>query len=162
MQIGTIVMYNGQLCRIKEAVERTFFAGQSPKLYYTLSPVDREEDALYLPADQAEEKCRPLLTKGEIELMRSQTEGKALPWIEDRIVRSREYMNILREGDPEQLVMLIRCLLQRKTELAMKKKKLTATDEKILASAEKRIDEEFSYVLNLSHDELLNYFTQTE
>lgn len=155
-------MYNGQLCKIMEAVERTFFPGQPAKLYYTLSPVDREGDALYIPAEQVAEKCRPLLSKTEIDLMRGKADQKVLPWIDDRQMRNKEYSQILRDGDPQCLVLLIRCLLQKKTELAMKKKKLTATDEKILASAEKRIDEEFSYVLQLSHDELIDYFTQTD
>ena len=158
MQIGTIVMYNGQLCKIKEAVERSFFPGQPAKLYYTLSPVERKEDALYVPAEQAAEKCRPVLSKAEIELMRRDAEGQTLPWIEDRIQRAKEYGQILKDGDPVRIILLIRCLLEKKTQLAASKKKLTATDEKLLSAAEKLIDDEFAYVLNMNRDELTEYF----
>ena len=145
MQIGTIVMYNGQLCKIKEAAERSFFFGQPAKLYYTLSPVEREEDALYVPAEQAAEKCRPILSKAEIEF-------------EDRVLRGKEYGQILKDGDPSRIILLIRCLLEKKTELAASKKKLTATDEKLLFAAEKMIDDEFAYVLDMNREELAEYF----
>ena len=160
MKIGTIVMYNGQLCKIMEVSERSFFSGQVPTLYYTIAPVDREEDSFYVTAKQAMEKCRPLLTEREIEIMRVHTAGKSLPWIGERYERSRYFTEILQKGDPEQLILLIRCLLDRKAYLASIKKKLTSTDEKILSIAEKRIDEEFSYVLKLPHGELMEYFTK--
>ena len=160
MQIGTIVMYNGQLCKIKEATERSFFPGKPAKLYYTLSPVDREEDALYVPADQAAEKCRPVLSKAEIELMRRETDGKTLPWIEDRQMRNKEFTQILKDGDPSQILLLIRCLLEKKAELAAAKKKLTATDEKLLSAAEKMIDSEFAYVLDTNREGLAEYFEE--
>lgn len=158
MQIGMIVMYNGQLCKVKEAADRSFFPGQPAKLYYTLSPVEREEDALYVPAEQAAEKCRPVLSKAEIELMRYEADGQALPWIEDRIQRAKEYGQILKDGDPARILMLIRRLLEKKTQLAASKKKLTATDEKLLSSAEKMIDEEFAYVLQMNREELVDFF----
>lgn len=158
MQIGTIVMYNGQLFKIKEAAERSFFFGQPAKLYYTLSPVEREEDALYVPAEQAAEKCRPILSKAEIELMRREAGGQTLPWIEDRVLRGKEYGQILKDGDPSRIILLIRCLLEKKTELAASKKKLTATDEKLLFAAEKMIDDEFAYVLDMNREELAEYF----
>ncbi len=158
MQIGMIVMYNGQLCKIKEARERSFFPGQPVKLYYTLAPVDRAEDALYVPADQAVEKCRPILSRAEIELMRCRADGKNLSWIEDRQVRAKEYGQILKDGDPSQILLLIRCLLEKKTELATSKKKLTATDEKLLSTAEKMIDNEFAYVLDMDREELAAFF----
>lgn len=160
MQIGMIVMYNGQLCKIKEASERSFFPGKPAKLYYTLSPVEREEDALYVPAEQAAEKCRSVLSKAEIELMRREADGKTLPWIEDRQVRSKEYSQILKDGDPSQILLLIRCLLEKKAELAIAKKKLTATDEKLLSAAEKMIDSEFAYVLDTDREGLAEYFEE--
>lgn len=160
MQIGTIVMYNGQLCKIKEAVERSFFPGKPAKLYYTLTPVDREEDALYVPADQAAEKCRPVLSKAEIELMRRDADGKSIEWIEDRLLRAKEYGQILKDGNPAQILLLIRCLLEKKTKLAASKKKLSATDEKLLSTAEKMIDSEFAYVLDIDREGLAEYFEE--
>ncbi len=160
MQIGTIVMYNGQLCKIKEAVERSFFPGKPAKLYYTLTPVDREEDALYVPADQAAEKCRPVLSKAEIELMRRDADGKSIEWIEDRVLRAKEYGQILKDGNPAQILLLIRCLLEKKTKLAASKKKLSATDEKLLSTAEKMIDSEFAYVLDIDREGLAEYFEE--
>ncbi len=162
MEIGTMVMYNGQLCKIREFSERSFFPGQPPKLYYTLSPADREEDFLYVPQTQAEEKFRPVLSKNEIDLMRQETDGKALEWIEDRQLRNKEFSQILKDGDPGQILLLIRCLLRQKTKLAECRKKLTATDERLLAAAERAIDNEFSYVLDVNKDELTDYFAGNE
>ncbi len=158
MEIGTMVMYNGQLCKIRELSERSFFPGQPPKLYYTLSPAERDEDSLYVPQAQAKEKFRPVLSKGEIELMRRQTDGKQLAWIDDRQLRNKEFTLILKDGDPGQILLLIRCLLEKKTQLAAAKKKMTATDEKLLAIAEKMIDDEFSYVLDVDKNDLTGYF----
>ncbi|MGM9647037.1 MAG: hypothetical protein ACI3YH_02765 [Eubacteriales bacterium] len=159
-QIGMIVMYGAELCKITDECERSFFTGQPARRYLTLTPVNRAGDAAYLPADQAEAKLRPVLSKNEIELLRLQTDDQTLPWIEDRQVRAKEYGQILKDGDPAQILLLIRCLLEKKTELAAVKKKLTATDEKYLAVAEKMIDNEFTYVLNVNRDELAEFFEE--
>jgi CarD family transcriptional regulator len=151
-------MYNGQLCKIKEACERSFFPGQPAKLYYTLSPIDREEDFHYVPAAQAKEKCRPVLSKAEIELMRHEIDGQSIEWIEDRAQRAKAYGQILKEGDPARILMLIRSLLEKKTQLTASKKKLTSTDEELLSTAEKMIDEEFAYVLQMNREELTDFF----
>lgn len=161
-QVGMIVMYGAQLCKITEMEERSFFSGQTPRLYYTLSPVDRQADAAYVPAEQAAVKLRPILSKGEIELLRNETDGRELAWIEDRQVRNREYSQILHDGDPAQILMLIRCLLTKKAEFASSKKKMTASDEKLLATAEKMIDDEFSYVLDIEKGSLSDYFRDAE
>lgn len=161
-QVGMIVMYGTQLCKITEMEERSFFSGQTPRLYYTLAPVDREADAAYVPADQAQTKLRPVLSKSEIELLRKETNESALAWIEDRQVRNREYTQILHSGDPAQILLLIRCLLTKKAEYAASKKKLTASDEKLLSTAEKMIDEEFSYVLDIEKESLSDYFRDPE
>ena len=90
--------------------------------------------------------------------MRHEADGQTLPWIEDRIQRAKEYGQILKDGDPAQILLLIRCLLEKKNQLAVSKKKLTTTDEKLLSAAEKMIDDEFAYVLNMNREELAEFF----
>lgn len=153
-----IVMYGADLCRIDAVEELSFFAGQSPRPYYILRPISRPESTSYVPCDQGERKLRRVLTSQQIAALRTQTDGKALEWIEDRQLRSRTYTQILQQSDPEQILLLIRCLLAKKTELLAKQKKFSASDEKILVAAEKMIDDEFAYALDIDKEELPEFF----
>lgn len=142
-----IVMYGADLCKIEAIEEQSFFPGQAARPYYILRPIAKSESTVYLPCDQGERKLRPVMTAGEITDLRSRTDGKRLEWIEDRQLRNRAYTQILQQGDPEQILLLIHCLSSKKEELTAAGKKLSASDEKILASAEKMVDDEFSYVM---------------
>lgn len=155
-----IVMYGADLCKIEAIEEQSFFPGQAARPYYILRPIVRSESTVYLPCDQGERKLRPLLSAGEIDALKSRTDGRALEWIEDRRLRERAYSQLLQQGDPEQVLLLIRCLRSKRDDLQSKQKKLPSSDEKLLATAEKMVDEEFSYVLDIKKEDLHGYFSE--
>lgn len=153
-----IVMYGADLCRIEAIKEQSFFPGQPLRPYYILRPLSRGDSTVYVPCDQGDSKLRRVLSAKEIAALRERTDGKTLEWIEDRQLRSRTYTAILRQGDPEQILLLIRCLLTKKAELLAAQKKFSASDEKLLADAEKMVDDEFSFALDIDKAELPEYF----
>lgn len=155
-----IVMYGADLCKIEAIREQSFFPGQPARLYYILQPVARPDSTVYVPCDQGDSKLRPVLTAKEIDALRARADSKTLDWIEDRQQRSRTYTQILRQGDPEQLLLLVRCLLTKKAELLAAGKKFSASDEKILVAAEKMVDDEYSFVLDIKKEDLHGYFSE--
>lgn len=142
-----IVMYGADLCKIEAIEEQSFFPGQEARPYYILRPIAKSESTVYLPCDQGERKLRAVMTVSQITDLRERTEGKRLEWIADRQLRTRAYTQILQQGNPEQIMLLIHCLRDQKEELNAAGKKLSASDEKILVTAEKMVDDEFSYVM---------------
>lgn len=155
-----IVMYGADLCKIEAIRDQSFFPGQPARPYYILHPVSRPDSTIYIPCDQGESKLRSVMTEKQITDLRSHTDGKALSWIEDRQLRNKTYTQILQHGDPEQILLLIKCLLAKKSELLSKQKKFSASDEKILAAAEKMVDEEFSFVLDIDKESLPDFFSE--
>ncbi len=153
-----LVMYGADLCKIESIQEQSFFPGQTPRPYYILRPVSRSDSTVYIPCDQGKSKLRPIMTASEITTLRSRTDGRTLEWIEDRQLRSRTYTQILQQGNPEQILLLIRCLLAKKAELIAHQKKFSVSDEKILAAAEKMVDEEYSFVLDMEKEDLPGFF----
>lgn len=153
-----IVMYGADICKIESIEEMSFFSGQPSRQYYILHPLSHPDSTVYVPCDQGERKLRPLLSAGEIDALKSRTDGRALEWIEDRRLRERAYSQLLQQGDPEQILLLIHCLISKRDELTAAGKKLSASDERLLAAAEKTVDEEFCYVLDVSKEDLLDYF----
>lgn len=155
-----IVMYGADLCKIEAVKEQSFFPGQQPRPYYILHPLSNRESTVYVPCNQGEAKLRAVMTAGEITALRKRVGDKMLKWIENRQLRSRAYTEILQSGDPEQLIPLIRCLLHKKAELIAQHKKLSVSDEKILTAAEKVIDEEFSFALDIEKENLPEFFEE--
>lgn len=153
-----MVMYGADLCKVEAIEAQSFFPGQPSRLYYILRPVSHADSTIYLPCDQGERKLRPVMTAGEISELRERTDGKTLEWIEDRQLRSRVYSQILQQGEPEQILLLIRCLKEKKEALLAAQKKFSVSDEKLLSAAEKMVDEEYAYVLDMNKDELPDFF----
>lgn len=142
-----IVMYGADLCRIEAIEEQSFFPGQAARPYYVLRPIAKGESTVYLPCDQGERKLRAVMSVSQITDLREKTDGKRLEWIADRQLRARAYTQILQQGDPEQILLLIHCLQSHKDELTAAGKRFSASDEKILVAAEKMVGDEFSYVM---------------
>ena len=87
-------------------------------------------------------------TKDEIiELIKS-VSVDSVEWIDNSTLRKDAFMHIIYNGDTKDIVALIAKLHMRKKEVETAGKKFSATDSKILKEAEKRVYQEFSYVLN--------------
>lgn len=155
---GQMVRYgtNG-ICRV-EGVEKKIFGGQEME-YYVLKPAAQESATLYVPVknEKLTSRMQRLLTAQEIhEVIGSMDEDNSM-WIEEDVRRRAMYTEILHAGDRKAMAGVIRTLFLRRQELAQKRKKLHAADEKILKEAERVLYEEFAYVLEIEQGKVAEY-----
>ncbi|MDO4518364.1 MAG: hypothetical protein Q4B78_04065, partial [Bacillota bacterium] len=78
-------------------------------------------------------------------------------WIDDRRERNEYFKSILHDGISSRLLNMIILIYERKRKLAKVSKKLPVADTNTLKHAEKLVEEEFGYVLQLDDEEVPKY-----
>ena len=130
-EIGSYVMYgNHGVCTIAE-LRTEDFSGES-KQYYILEPKDERSMTIYVPADAPAlvAQMRPLLTPSEIgALIATLREKQRTEWIVDHKARAEYFSQVLREGDRQRMLDMLRLIHDRRDEQAALGKKLYQADE---------------------------------
>ena len=128
------------------------------QLYYILKPVANKGSTVYVPFDSnLTQDMHPLVTASEVDEILNDIKGKQIEWIEAKNERTEYFNSIISEGDRQKLVLLIHCIYSKKLEKLDEKKHLSAADEAILKTAEKLIDEEFSFAIGCSENKVGEY-----
>ncbi len=160
--VGDFVTYrqNG-ICEIKRKVKQNF-GGLGEKEYFELTPVYDEKTVIFVPLDSEPLKAemRHILSGDEIDGIISRSEHEELSWISDTKERAQIFGEIVSGGDRAKILWVIKVLSLYKNELSENKKKLYASDLKILSAAEKAITEEFAFVLGIEKDKVLSYILE--
>lgn len=160
LEPGRYVVYgtNG-ICRVEELKMMSFITGEKKSPYYVLSPESNPDSKIFVPADNDKlmGKLRQLMTKPEIDELLLGLPGKEVVWQSDRRLRNEEFHDILSKGVHQELLLMVSCIYMKKRELDQLGKNLPTTDQNILKSAEKLIEEEFAFVLEIRPEEVSAY-----
>ena len=157
--IGDTVLYgHSGVCRITDI--RTERFGPSPRTYYVLAPVHDRASTIYCPVDQEKLPLRPLLNADEVRRLIHAIPQAQDVWIEDNGKRRDRFADMLKSGDREQMVALIRTIYQHRCQRDEAGKKLHLADERVLRDAERLLYEEFAEVLGLRPDEVVDYIRE--
>lgn len=97
------------------------------------------------------------MNKEKINELLAESVLSSVKWIENRQLRTEKAREIIRNGVTPDLIALIRCLYERKLSLKENGKSLSATDESLLSSCEKLVNEELSFSLDIPIDEVAGY-----
>lgn len=161
-QIGETVLYGVEgVCTIA-GTEHRDMAGMKLD-YYVLQPVYNRQSKVLVPLQnpQLVAKMQPLLSAEEInELIRSMPSGADLPWEENDTLRREQFKEILLHGDRRAVICLIKTLYLHQQALAEKGKKQHAADDRFFKDAEKKLYEEFAYVLHLEREQVLPFILE--
>lgn len=154
-----VVYKSNSVCKVGGLEERVIAGTLDKRNYLVLVPINKKESKIYVPADNEIllSKLRKALTKDEIDLVLSSCKGLAVSWIDDRKIRMENFKKTLSEGDHKSLLLMIRCILDRKQYLAMTHRKISGQDDNVLQSAIKMVDEEFSFSLAITKEEVEAY-----
>ena len=148
--IGNVVIYTTYgICRIEDLITKEF--NGEKKQYYILKPLHDSKSSISIQADNpiAISKLRNLLTKDEI-LDFIHTFPKIEPyWIDNDNERKKEFSQILRNGTRQEVIALMKSVTEHSKGLKEKGRKLHASDEQCYKDAEKIINEEIAYVLDI-------------
>lgn len=154
--INDTVMYgNSGVCTIVD-IRPEKMAGKK-MTYYILKPAENENMTIYCPVDSDKIKMRSLLSLEEVNRLISIMPDTGVEWIEDDQQRKEAFTGIVKGGDQQQLVKLIKTLYAMRQEKLDAGKKFHAADEKIMKDAEDMLYGEFSSVLNIRRDEVIPF-----
>ncbi len=157
-KVGETVVYrNGCIYRVDDI--RSADLGTGERLYYVLRPVFEERSLTYVPVDSdaVGRIMRPVLSRDEIDRAIADAEQTDLDWPADSKKRAEAYERIIVDGDPVGTLKLFKKLSEHKAAIEKMRKKLYASDARILASAEKAVTEEFAFSLGIQRSEVLPY-----
>ncbi|NLV15980.1 MAG: transcriptional regulator [Syntrophomonadaceae bacterium] len=131
--------------------------------YYVLRPVyDNKINNMVIKAliNNSKVQIRKVVTKDQVSSLIASMPVKETIWIDDSRERSECFKALLKTGECEEWIKLVKTLYLEKELRSAEGKTLTHTDEDIMRTAEKRLCEEFAIALNLSPAEVLSYILE--
>lgn len=159
-QKGDHVRYgtNG-VCVIADIETMTSMDRRSVKDYYVLRPVAENGTKIFVPLDNPAllGKMHAILTREEINEAIRQSAADPLPWVGDRNRRSEAFKEILKTAEPFPLLQLCSCIHGRRLQLSQEGKRLSGSDEAILKQAERLVENEFAFSLDIPRSEVAAY-----
>ena len=146
-KIGEVVVHNKQgLCTIKELTKINDMD------YYVLTS-SRDDTKIMIPVNNANNLIRKIITKQEIDELIKKIQKIEVNSIPDFKTRVKKYDELLKSGEPEKLVVLLKMIHKYKKE----NNNLTIADKEISKAAEKLLFDEFAYVLTIKSNEVEKY-----
>ena len=144
------------VCKIIE-IKKEKFLGREEKKYYVLEPVYSKNTVIKIPVDNTTIKMREVLSKDYIEELINIIPNTETEWIDDDKLRSEHFKTVLKSGNCEELITLIRTIYLSKKDKKSIGKKLYKVDDEIMQAAEKLLNEEFAFVLDIDPKEVPQY-----
>ncbi|MGI6167781.1 MAG: CarD family transcriptional regulator [Eubacteriales bacterium] len=160
--IGDIVVYrNSGIYRIND-IRQENFCGIGERTYYVMHSIYENNSIIYLPVDAKDLKIkiRRAMRPEEIDSIVETAKNSANVWKEDVKERAECFDELLTRGSPADLLWLLSVLTEHKNEIEGQRRRLYASDARILAAAEKIVAEEFSFALGVGQDEAMTYISE--
>ncbi len=158
LKAGAIIIYGAEgVCKVTD-VKKMSFCGGEEKDYYVIVPIQNQGSRLYVPLDNEHltSKIMKLLSYEEIiELINTDTEK--IEWLPDSKARSKYYKEILNSFDRKKIFALAKMLYNAKLGKIDGITKIYTVDEDILKKTSQFLYTEFSYVANITPDEVLPF-----
>lgn len=157
--VGSILMHPSAGVCLLDDIREENFSGES-KEYYVMHPVEKpDRSTVYVPVDSEKLRLRQLLNKEQIIEVLKKSVDEEIEWIDNNNVRKTTYSAILHGDDMVKLVALVTRMYKQKEKVEELGKKFPVTDERLLHDAQKRIDQEFAYSLDITMDDISVYIT---
>ena len=153
----TIVYTTCGLCRIDRITKKVFLGEE--KEFYVLKPLSDQRSTLQVQVDNpvTNIKLKTLLSRKEISDIISEIPNVKPYWIENENERKKVFSEIIRTGERIKILGVMISIIEHSKGLKDKGRKLHACDETYLNDAKKLISEEFSYVLEMSKEDIELY-----
>ncbi len=156
-EVGQYVVYgtNG-ICMVDNIEQMSFTANQPKEMYYVLRQNKNRATQFFVPLKNEAllSKMREPMQREDIEDILMGLSDNDVNWIGDRRDRAEYFKEILSEGVSGRLLNMITCIYEKKRELARIGKKISISDQTILKTAEKLVQEEFAWALEIDPEEV--------
>ncbi|MBQ8545917.1 MAG: CarD family transcriptional regulator [Clostridia bacterium] len=159
LKVGAIIVYGAEgVCRVTDIQRLSFSAKDDEKEYYILVPESNASGKLYLPKDNQllMSRVKPLLTYDEIKEIIASNDN-IIEWVEDSKARNKYYKELMATYDRRNVFGIAKQLYLVKTGKLPVNVNFTAWMEDVLKKTSQILYSEFSYVVDLTFDELLPF-----
>ncbi len=145
------------VCKIVDLEERII--DRKSRNYLVLEPVGQDGSRFLVPTHNAAAmaKLRPVISKGQFELLMDSQEVRIDGWIRDENLRKQKYRELITSGDRVKLMQMAYTLYRHKTAQGAAGRKCHLCDENFLRDAEKLLASELAIVSNIDLDAARQY-----
>lgn len=158
-KVNDYIMYGTTgVCKIVE-IKKEKFLGRQEVEYYVLEPVYSKNTIIKIPVNNTTIKMREVVSKEDLEELINVIPKIETEWINDDKSRNEHFKTMLKSGDCEDLVTLIRTIYLNKKDRKSLGKKLYKADDEIMQAAEKLLNEEIAFVLDIDSKAVPKYIS---
>lgn len=129
------------------------------KEYYVLKHIYANDTIIKIPTDNEKISMRKILSKGEVTTLIDNITNSETIWIDDDRQRNDAFKSILKTGDVDNLVKLVRSIYLNKEYKKSIGKKTYKVDQEIMDVAERLLNEELATVLKINPSEVASYIS---
>ena len=157
-EAGTyIVCGQHGVCRVEGVGKLQLTEASGDKVYYTLSKVYSRGGVLYVPADSEKIVMRPVISKEEAEDLIGHMREIDMLQIDNEKRKEDIFKQAFRTCDSREWVKIIKTLHERKRIRLAKGKKVTASDERYMRTAEDNLFGELAISLGIDKNDVEQY-----
>lgn len=158
-KVDDYIMYGMTgVCKVLEITSEKFAKGEQRK-YYVLSPIYYNNVMIKIPVDNKKIPMRRIISQDNATSLINDMPKMETLWIDDEKKRNEQFKKMLKGGQCEDLVKLVRSLYSNKEYIKSINKKSRQADDDIMKEAERLLNEELSIILNISPDEVSSYIS---
>lgn len=157
---GEYIHYGSSgLCKVEEVTKLEVSWADKDRLYYRLTPLEGQGGVIYTPVDNQKVAMRRALNREEAQELIDSIPAISELWIAEEKQREQNYKQALKSPDCRSWIQIIKTLYMRKQSRIAQGRKITATDEKYLKSAENRLYSELALALGQDKNDMEQYIT---
>ena len=157
-EAGTyIVCGQHGVCRVEGVGKLQLTEASGDKVYYTLSKVYSRGGVLYVPADSEKIVMRPVISKEEAEDLIGHMREIDMLQIDNGKRKEEIFKQAFRTCDSREWVKILKTLHERKRIRLAKGKKVTASDERYMRTAEDNLFGELAISLGIDKNDVEQY-----
>ena len=155
--VDDYIMYGKTgVCKVVDITNEKFINGEKRK-YYILSPIYNNDTVIKIPLDNDKVPMRKVISKGDMTTLINDIPNMEILWIDDEKKRIAQFETMLKSGQCEELIKLIKSIKFSKKYARSIGKKLEQPDRDIMKEAERLLTEEFAIILNVYPNEASSY-----
>lgn len=155
--VDDYIMYGKTgVCKVVDITNEKFINGEKRK-YYILSPIYNNDTIIKIPLDNDKVPMRKVISKGDMTSLINDIPNMEILWIDDEKKRIAQFETMLKSGQCEELIKLIKSIKFSKKYARSIGKKLEQPDRDIMKEAERLLTEEFAIILNVYPNEASSY-----
>lgn len=150
-----VVNANNGICKITDIVLMDISEVKEDKKYYLLIPIGEKTAKVYVPVEKAEQRFRRIIEETQAWQIIDEIPDIEEIHIKNDKEREQKYKEILRSGDLEKTIGVIKNIYRRKQVRTAQGKKNTVVDERYFKMAEDNLYAELAFALGKEKEEMV-------